>query len=166
MKSFINIFLFMSIIAFLVNSINARSLFYNLSISKPKNSGSSDNYYVIFINNTLLKSESLKEKHQENKYIFSSLMNEIHNLIIDNKNTFEDINKFNTIKEKKPNSNKKEIEKKYLMKEGDSNIVFPISTLKDEIVLRVYLSKKLVDNIKSLDYVIDCIPYLDYNNKF
>ncbi|KAG4090992.1 hypothetical protein H8356DRAFT_1004491 [Neocallimastix lanati (nom. inval.)] len=152
----------MSIIALLYNSINARSIEDRLSHEKHKNVENSDNFYVIFINNSILASKQAKEVHKDNKYAFASMIHEIHDLIVDNKNTFDNIEKFNRVNEKEINSSRKEIEEKYLMNEGDSNLVFPISSLKDQIILRAYLSTKLAKEIKSIDYVIDCIPYVNY----
>ncbi|KAG4102599.1 hypothetical protein H8356DRAFT_1649159 [Neocallimastix lanati (nom. inval.)] len=161
MKSLLNVLFLLSTIALLISNINARSIIGDLTNSS-KNSGNSDDYYVIFINNSLLTSKETAKR--ENRYIFTSLISEIHDLIVDNKDTFVNIEKFNKINEREPNSIKKEIEEKYLMKEGDSNIVFPISSLKDKTILRVYVSPKLVKEIRSMDYVIDCIPYLNYVN--
>jgi len=82
-----------------------------------------------------------------------SAIDAIHNLIMENKNTYKDIKEFEN----------KQIEHeadrdKYLMDYGYSAYVYEISHVKDESMIYAYLSFDLVEKVNALPMVISCFP--------
>ncbi|ORY74946.1 subtilisin-like protein [Neocallimastix californiae] len=127
----------------------------------------SDNYYLIFVNNTSDEistpsdQDQERQERQDSNDFIHSMVSEIHNLIIGNKNTYKDPSKLKEMDENTQMSKnrKKDGEVKYLLNYDDySNYVYPISTVNERTVLYAYLSSDLVDTVKSLPNIIDCVP--------
>ncbi|OUM59238.1 carbohydrate-binding module family 18 protein [Piromyces sp. E2] len=117
-----------------------------------------DNYYVIYLDNVNDKSttEKIIEKRQENDEFVDSMINEIHNLIIGNKDTYENIEKLEEIEsEKLPLIKRSNQENK-----ASSSLVYPIFEEEDQTVLYAYLSTDLIDVVKSMPNVKECVPDL------
>eukprot|EP00833_Pecoramyces_ruminatium_P008130 jgi/Orpsp1_1/1182162/evm.model.c7180000080126.1 len=112
-----------------------------------------DKYYLIFIDNPngeipiTTTSKNQCYKRQESSELIENLVNEIHSLIINNKDTFKNPEKLNEIKEK---STLKKRNINYLVNYGDSDYVHPISSIYNSTVLKAYLSKTLVEKVKKL----------------
>ena len=122
-----------------------------------------DQHYLIYVNNFYGEVEIFSNPNSDSKlekrnkaYIYvESLVDEIHSLIIENKDTYKNPEKI------------EEIENSNLSKRDDdgsssnfdtSPIVYPISSIKNELVLYAYLSKYLVQKVKSIDNVKGCFP--------
>jgi len=160
----INRITFLLIIILLINIAFSRSInpsSYNEKKIEKKITG--DQYYLIFVNNTYgeinIFSETKKLKRHESKandFVFS-LLEEIHDIIVDNKDTFENPE----VIEEKENQSKlrkrnHEDEKTYSF--NDSKFVYPISSVGNSLVLYAYLSSGLVNDVKNIAYVEDVIP--------
>ncbi|OUM56533.1 hypothetical protein PIROE2DRAFT_18824, partial [Piromyces sp. E2] len=117
-----------------------------------------DNYYVIYLDNVNNKNATEKsiEKRQENDEFVDSMINEIHNLIIGNKDTYEDIEKLEEIEsEESPLSKRSDQENN-----SSSSLVYPIFEEEDQTVLYAYLSTDLIDVVKEMPNVKECVPDL------
>jgi len=125
-----------------------------------------DKYYMIFMDNG--NSENSKEKRQEADVLINLMVDEIHSLIIENKDTYEDIEKYEEIEEeenmrKKKKRNEEEEEKEeedshYAMDYGETDFVYPVSTVGNSTVLYAYLSSDLVDKVKQMKNINNLTP--------
>jgi len=130
MKSF-NHFLILFIFGLVFNYANSRYI------------KKDDNYYLIFIDNTF--GQKNIQKRQEPKEFVTSLVKEIDQLIIENKDTYKDLEELNKFEQ---NSNSL---KKRNQDVDDSSYVNIISNLDDITVLHSYLSYELNGKVKTLD---------------
>ncbi|OUM60093.1 hypothetical protein PIROE2DRAFT_14218 [Piromyces sp. E2] len=146
MKNFINLFILVT--AFLysfVISVNATDV---------KNDND-DKYYMIFVENDY--NENSHNKRQEVNESVYELVDEIHNLIMKNTDTYKDPEKLFEIEEENKLRKRNE-EVIYLMDHGESDIVYPISSHKDRTIVYAYLSTKLATKVKTYPNVKACIP--------
>jgi len=77
----------------------------------------------------------------------------IHNIIMENKDTYKDVEKFEQIQ--------KDFEKEretFVFDYGDSAYVYEISHVKDTSIIYAYLSSDLVAKVVALPQVISCNP--------
>lgn len=143
---------FIFFILYIIQIIQAENI-ENNSISE------NDDYYIIVVNNTLANIDiPNKKKRQPQNFnsniedIFvSSIVDDIQNIIIDNKDTYKNITKFEEIELKNHN----------LFKRNNvvySNLVYPVVTIKERTFLYAYLSYKLIGKIKSIYGVKSCTP--------
>jgi len=158
-----NIITFLLITIILINITFSKSI--NVLSNDDKNLNQIDNedqYYLIFVNNTFgeikIYSDNKNMKRQESKAndFVLSLVEEIHDIIVDNKDTFQNPE----IVEEKDNQSK--IKKRNIgdndsFSFNDSKIVYPISSVGCRLVLYAYLSSKLVENIKKINCVDDVV---------
>lgn len=132
MKQFIKISLFFGlVVATLISGVRAEE-------------ANAEDNYMIFIEH------DYKEKSDEYKKFINGLLNEIHNLIVNNKSTYKHPEVLDK-KEKEFNENKD----KYLMDYGDSPFVYPISSIGQSTVLLAYLTPELVEKVKTMKNVVD-----------
>jgi len=166
MAKFINFYYIMSIM-FTLYSVSAKSKSHSKknddNFKEFQKLADPDNYYAIYINNVNNKKDL--EKRQENDEFIDSMVNEIHQLIIGNKDTYEDIEKLEEIESEHPLLNKRNNKEQDNEKENDndnqsSSLVYPVFEYDDQTVLYAYLSSDLVDTIKSLPNVDECVPDL------
>lgn len=130
-----------------------------------------DNFYIIIANNTIPNFPQIKEynpkpsKRQENvnelinednKFI-SYLVDEIHNLIIENKDTFKNVTKFESIEEE-ATLRKRDTEEHYIYDYGESNYVYPIGSTENVTFINAYLSDKIIDEVKNMEGVMFVNP--------
>eukprot|EP00833_Pecoramyces_ruminatium_P018004 jgi/Orpsp1_1/1192036/evm.model.d7180000090116.1 len=103
-----------------------------------------EDYYLVYVSNPNEEFKIYSDAKDNNKSqeFIKSLVDKINSLILDNMNTYE----------------KPKVLKDF--KESNSNYVYPISSIKENVVLYTYLSGTLVNEVKSLDHIIDCIPSL------
>ncbi|ORX85353.1 subtilisin-like protein [Anaeromyces robustus] len=148
-----SIFLLLSIITIFLSTIKAR----NIRKKYTRDSTNGDNYYIIFVNNTLFDIGQNNVKRQDNTIMINSLVNDIHNLIIENKNTYSNIKKLEEIENKDAHLSKRQVQEQYLQDYGDSNLVYPVTTFKDKTILIAYLSPDLVETVKFMPNIIDCV---------
>ncbi|ORX83217.1 subtilisin-like protein [Anaeromyces robustus] len=172
MRKLINVFLLSIIITLFTNNIHAMNINVNKNnkieteslkndvqkLKEIENDPNADNFYLIFVNYTLVDNDNENntekihnKRHEENREEFiNSLMDEIHDLITDNIDTY-----------KHPEDVEEILDKEKLRKRDDQfyfGIVNNISSLKDITVLTAILSENLVDNVKNMNGVYDCIP--------
>eukprot|EP00833_Pecoramyces_ruminatium_P008076 jgi/Orpsp1_1/1182108/evm.model.c7180000079934.1 len=78
----------------------------NFVYSKTDDSENEDKYYLVFVENPngeipiTTTSKNKYHKRQESSELIENLVNEIHSLIINNKDTFKNLEKLNEINEK------------------------------------------------------------------
>jgi hypothetical protein len=111
-----------------------------------------DQYYFNFIKNTIgefniiSKPKNMKRQELEaNKFVFS-LVDEIHDLIVENKDTYKNPEKLEDI-EKEANLKKRNYQQQ-LYNYGESELIYPISSSGDKVILLGYLPKKLSEKVK------------------
>jgi len=151
MKLFINLFFItIATIYSFVKSVNAADV---------KNSNE-DKFYMIFVENDY--NENSKSKRQDVNESVYGLVGEIHNLIMNNTDTYEDPEKLFEI-EKENKLKKRNEEIFYLMDHGESDIVYPISSYKDRTIVYAYLSNELASIVRTYPNVKDCIEDLKLN---
>ncbi|OUM60090.1 hypothetical protein PIROE2DRAFT_14215 [Piromyces sp. E2] len=146
MKKFINLFILAT--AFLYSFI------ISVNATDVKNDND-DKYYMIFVENDY--NENSNNKRQDVNESVYELVDEIHNLIMKNINTYKDPEKLFEI-EKENKLRKRNEEVIYLMDHGESDIVYPISSHEDRTVVYAYLSTKLTNKVKTYPNVKACIP--------
>eukprot|EP00833_Pecoramyces_ruminatium_P000555 jgi/Orpsp1_1/1174587/evm.model.c7180000050668.2 len=120
-----------------------------------------DKYYLIHVDNKHgeynIFSNSKNQKRQESQLFVESLVNEINNLIISNKDTYQNPEKLDEIEyasQLKKRSENQSSSNNF----SDSDFVYPISSVKNRVVLYAFLSEELANRIKFYDNVIDCVP--------
>ncbi|OUM57695.1 carbohydrate-binding module family 18 protein [Piromyces sp. E2] len=138
----------------------------NEPVKKPEGG---DKFYLIFVNNTISTPISNKSKHQKRMTVekfIDSLVNKIHNLIVDNVDTYEDAEKLEELDHESEELKKRDGQGEYLMDYGESNYVYLVSQEKDQSILYAYLSEELVEEVQALPNVIGChadIEMTDFN---
>jgi len=155
MEKIINISSFLLIIFLLINVINAS----NNVIDENK-----DQYYLISVNNAYGEfkvytkpNKSKRSLSKAEKFIFS-FINEVHELIVENKSTYEDQDKLEEIestgKLRKRSTDNEEVAANY----GDSEFIHPIASVDGSVIFNAYLSKVLADEIAEYDDVESISP--------
>jgi len=137
-----------------ITLINAKS------IESLSNADKEDKYYLIYVNNEhgeyKVFSDAKNQKRDASQVFVESLVDKINTLIIDNKDTYQNPEKLEEIEEAA-----------HLRKRGqeaaaayhDSDVVYPISSVDDKVVLYAYLSKTLAEQLPvQIDSIIECIP--------
>jgi len=127
-------YFFLSIIITLFNLVYSKKCF--VKRNPPKN----DNYYLIFVNNTYSDSQNV-QKRQEPEQFVNSIVKEIHELIINNEDTFKNPDELKAIEQKSHPLKKRN-------DNFDSNLVYEIASLNDISVLLSYLSYELNEKVK------------------
>lgn len=155
MAKFINFYLIMSMVTLLFTSSNAKKF------EKAKAEISDDKYYMVFINNDSIGTEG-HGKRQETQEFVHSMVDEIHNLIIGNKDSYSDIKKFEEIEENESMLKKRSDEIKYLEDYGDSSYVYPIASNDKKTILYAYLSSDLKEAIEGMPNVAAVNPPTQY----
>ncbi|KAG4095118.1 subtilisin-like protein [Neocallimastix lanati (nom. inval.)] len=171
MAKLINFYYLISIVIILTNTIYAKTIeikeydevefiYKDKKWGKPKNETNTltkgdDGYYMVFVNTTDQMSSHQKRDEKDN--VLNFVINKIQELILDNKDTYEDISKLEAIE----NDTEEDLEKretKYLVDYGDSNLVYPISSVNGRTVLYAYLSEELAGIIEKIPEVTSCMP--------
>jgi len=164
MKVVINILSALSIIASIVQGVIAdndfpyKTIYKNIEKKEVKNvaNENEDNFYMIFVNNTI-NSDGNHSKRSDIDQLINEMAIEINDIIIENKDTYEDTSKLeefeqkNTALEKRSNLDKRN-------EEESPKLAYPISTVKDKTIIYSYLSKAVVDKLEGLPYVMACVP--------
>jgi len=145
------------------NFINAKSINTLSNDDKKLNHG--DNYYFIFVNNkspTEYKVfyDSKVQKREESQIYIESLVDDIHKLIIDNKDTYRNPEKLDEIvKASQQEKVKRGDEDQEVHIYDESDFVYPISSVDDSVVLYAYLSEALAKELPSkFKNIIECSP--------
>jgi len=156
MKCYITYLL--GLILLFVNTLNARSINYNEKIKK------GDKYYLIYINNEhgeyKVFSEGKNQKRQESQIYIESLVDRINNIIINNKDTYENPEKLEEIEQASQlRKRKRSEEDQELYSYDESNFVYPISSINNKVVLFAYLSETLAKELPyQIENIIECTP--------
>jgi len=140
---FIGIFIILSLI----------KCIYAINVTSIEND-SEDKFYLIFVENEY--NEDRHNKRQEVSDSVYDLIHDIHNLIMNNTDTFQNPSKLYEIEENNKLKKRNE-EIIYLLDHGDSDIVYPISSNKNKTVVYAYLSTTLANKVKSYPQVKACI---------
>jgi len=120
-----------------------------------------DKYYLVFVEKSETKLNDKIEKRQENDQLISTLVDEIHELILNNKNTYQNKSKYEALeKESELLKKRNEQEKNDDNTENheSSSFVYPILNRSDRIILVAYLSSYVKGKVLSMANVTSCIP--------
>ncbi|OUM66079.1 hypothetical protein PIROE2DRAFT_6791, partial [Piromyces sp. E2] len=156
---------FINFTLFLINNTFGKSI-KNISSNDDKVSkkgSDEDQHYLIFVNNTFgeinifEKPKNLKRDELEPYEFAFSLMDEIHELIVENIDTYKEPEKLEEM-EKESKLKKRSDEEKPLTSYDNSAFVRPISSIGNSLILTAFLSKSLVKKVKKFDGVEDVVP--------
>lgn len=164
MKKVINFIYLMSIIiTLLINPSNANaSTNAKVSDSLIKETDIKQNdekFYMVFINKSNTNDH---EKRQDNDEFVNSMVDEIHNLIIGNKDSYKDQEKFEEIEQQSSQLKKRDSPVHYLKDYGDSSYVYPIFTNEEKTILYAYLSDDLKETVESMPNISAVRPPITY----
>ncbi|OUM67162.1 hypothetical protein PIROE2DRAFT_5427 [Piromyces sp. E2] len=141
------------IVNFILITVNAKNI--PLDTTNEKNSTvASEN------KNENTNKKETKESNAINK-IVDSVIDQIHQLIIDNVDTYEKPEILEKM-EKEDSLRKRDLTTEYLLDYGDSSLVYPISTFNNITVLYAYLSSDVVETVKSMSHVKYCAEEIYY----
>ncbi len=145
------------IIILIINSIQAKEKeTLDVKEKHDKDEVITDDYYLVVVNHKIHKKKNSHEKRHEREEILDILVSEINNLIMDNKDTYDNPSELEEIEQvKNPDS----LRKRGLEEEDDdeSNYAFVISSLEKQSVIVTYLSEylvPLVEDLPNVKYVI------------
>eukprot|EP00833_Pecoramyces_ruminatium_P003798 jgi/Orpsp1_1/1177830/evm.model.c7180000063031.1 len=164
-----NLLSILSIITiFVINTIHAFDInlpLKNMQKSKNKGKNSSsiknENYYMIFVNNGFSKDESHNKKREEVEQRIKFLIDEITTLIVDNKNTYENLSKLEQFEHRR-SLRKRENQ------DNESALAYTISSLDDKTIVYSYLSNYVAEKVKELPNVMACVEdrEVDFSSSF
>jgi len=122
---------------------------------KVSNNEGSDKFYMIFVDNEI-KTEHGKAKREDKEEFLDFLVSEINNLIIENKDTYEDQSKLEEL-ELEGVSLKKRNENE----EDTNKFAYVLSSLEEESIIYSYLSEDVLSKVRKLPNIKSCIPDFD-----
>lgn len=167
MAKFMNFYLLLSIITLFTSAVYAKSIkvkeydevefIYKdkkWGEKKEKLTAANDGYYMVFVNTTVAKKEHQK-RHSENSEvdIISFVIDEIRDIILENKYTFDNITEFEELENSEYSLEKRD--NKFLV-DYSSNLVYPISSTTEQTVLYAYLSEKIIEKVEEIPMVSSC----------
>ncbi|OUM64771.1 carbohydrate-binding module family 18 protein [Piromyces sp. E2] len=174
------------ILFFLLNSILLINIIFAKSVNTSSDGGeiiskkgSKDQKYVIFVNNTFgeynIFSNPYNKKHVKRQEVQSydfavSLMDEIDELINENRDTFKDQEKLEEI-DNQSKLRKRDSDDKTGNYYDNSSFVHPVSSQGSSLLISAYLSEELAKKIEKMDNVeavvpdIEITPDANYYNK-
>jgi len=119
---------------------------------KPEfNKESSDKFYMIFVDNEI-NTESGKVKREDKEEFLDFLVSEINNLVIENKDTYENQEKLEELEDIS-------LKKRSLEEEEDTNkFAYVLSSVEKESIIYSYLSEDVLSLVRKLPNVKSCIP--------
>ncbi|OUM66073.1 hypothetical protein PIROE2DRAFT_6783 [Piromyces sp. E2] len=172
MESFIKHSFLLLIALLLINIINAKNT-NTLSNDDKEIEEVKDKYYLITLNNTYgdFKIYTKPEKSKRHlskveKFVFS-FIDDVHELIVENKASYEDQEKLEEIENSgklRKRRNNEEIYTNY----GDSEFINPIACGNNTVIFNAYLSETLAKEVEKFDDVISISPvtkvHADHNN--
>eukprot|EP00833_Pecoramyces_ruminatium_P006942 jgi/Orpsp1_1/1180974/evm.model.c7180000075306.1 len=149
---FYNLLSILNIITiYVINTVYAFDIKSSLKNKLPKgnsNTAKNENYFMIFVNNGSSKDGNHNKREVEEH--INSLIDEITTLIIDNKDTYENLSKLEEFEQrstlrKRDNQN------------NESGLAYTISSLNDKTIIYSYLSNTVVNKVEELPSVIACV---------
>jgi len=127
-----------------------------------------DKYYIVYVKNPFTSSltNSTVQKRNLNNEFIDELVNDIHTLIVDNKDTYENPEKLDEIDKKEIKLRKRKVENEYLVDNKNSNYVYKFSSTETKTALYAYLSDSIVKTVETMENVISCVPDIPLNITF
>ncbi|ORX85093.1 subtilisin-like protein [Anaeromyces robustus] len=127
-----------------------------------KEKANKEDYYLVFVNNTYgefsIYPKTKHDKRDDSQIFIESLIDEINELIIDNIDTYqhpERLDDLETTSKLRKRSNYDNNQPLFFI--SNSDYIYPISSIKNTVVLYTYLSKTVVKKIGKVNGVFDCI---------
>jgi len=119
-----------------------------------------DQYYIIYVQNpyTSSSTNSTLQKRDLNNLFIDGLVNDIHTLIVENRSTYVDPGKLYEIDQEGNELKKRTVETETLVDYGNSNYVYKISSTETKTLILAYLSEYIVQKVKMMKNIINCIP--------
>ncbi|OUM66417.1 carbohydrate-binding module family 18 protein [Piromyces sp. E2] len=116
-----------------------------------------EQFYIITVKDSEPKNHN---KRQEISSNVESTIEEIHNLIVENIDTYDNQEKIEELVDKDNQLKKRDTD--YLLDYGSSNFVYPIAKKDGERILYAYLTEELAATVKNLPNVKSCIKDVKY----
>jgi len=110
-----------------------------------------ENFYLIHIKDT--SGSNHNKKRQEISYNVEAAIYEIHNLIVNKMNTYENITILEEMEEMDQHLRKRNIEE-YSKKYGESSYIYPIANIDERTVAFAYLSKDVLEEVVTISDVV------------
>ena len=127
-------------ICILLNLVNASSI------------KKEDDNYLIYVNNTYgVVSDNVHQKRQESQQYIASVMEEIQNIIIENKDTYKNPEELKVFEKRQTNLRKRNNNSKV-------SYVNEISSVDDITVLSAYLSNEVKEKVNSIPSILGSEP--------
>jgi len=155
-----SLFSILSIITLLITLVNTLSIDVSKVEKIKQDDKFDDDFYLIYVNNNMKNTHN--KRHISTTDFIDSLVSEIHELIVDNVDTYKDPDVLDELSEEDTKLKKRDSEVKYLVDYGESSYVYPISTTESKTILYAYLSNTLIPIIKAKPEIIDVVR----NEKF
>jgi len=118
-----------------------------------------DQYYLIYVDNKygevdLYTNSTTIQKRQESYNYVDSLLDKIHSLIIDNKDTYQHPKKIDEMEENSKLRKRDEDISNF----DASELAFPVLSMREDLVIKAYLNEELAKIIESQKNVKSCVP--------
>jgi len=158
-KFSMKLYFLLSIIAILIiNSVQAKE---KPTTDVEKDTGDvektgTDDYYLVVVKHKVQKKKRNHEKRHEREEILDSLVSQINNLIMDNRDTYDDPTELEAIEQIQ---NPESLRRRGLEEdEEENNYAYVISSLEKQSIIVTYLSESLVSLVENLEYVKYVVP--------
>jgi len=115
-----------------------------------------DKFYMIFVNTPSTEEGGFSNGLTKRQDFINSMVNEIHNLIVDNRDSYQNPSKLDEMENQNRQLKKRDSQIQILSEESDSSFVYPISSTKNKAVLYAYLTPELAKKIEANPNVISC----------
>jgi len=179
MKLSVLLLVILSIIALFVQSSQSKSIYVskkkyigkkylylnnnkkviNKKVNKGKKIEKKDQFYIIIVNNPYTNDTTINTKHKRdlNNIFIDGIVSDIHNLIVENKDTYNDPNKLQQLDDESAQM-KKRSEILFDEENGESNYVYKISSIEEQTALYAYLSNDIANTVSTMTNIKACIP--------
>jgi len=133
-------------------SIILNNIFLLLNLVNAGNIKKEDDNYLIYVNNTYgVVSDNVHQKRQESQQYIASVMEEIQNIIIENKDTYKNPEELKVFEKRQTNLRKRNNNSKV-------SYVNEISSVDDITVLSAYLSNEVKEKVNSIPSILGSEP--------
>ncbi|ORX52632.1 subtilisin-like protein [Piromyces finnis] len=152
-----NFYILSILVIFLINSVFSNKIENN-----------DEGFYMIYIRDP--SEENHNKKRQEISDNVEATINEIHNLIVGNFNTYKNVTVLEEMEEES-NLRKRDDSENTEIDYGESPFIYPIANVNDKTILYSYLTGDLVDTIREFpdvlgfekDFVYQAEAHYSYN---
>jgi len=145
------------------------SFLISFVVAKEEKTQSKDDFYLIFVNNTIGETstsdgQNIKRQEQDisNPFV-DSLVDEIHNVIVENINTYDNPDKLEELNNKIPHLKKRDNQ---LINHGKSNFVYPVINVNNKTILYAYLSPKVKKIVNTITGISSCHRSRKFNKYY